>query len=288
MCMGGLLPLSQTTSPWNPSPRRTWQTHQPICSTCYCTSRATITPSATTPVRKWPCSDTRLVQSTSWTWHPAGHCHPPCSPVPREEGSIPTSLCEQPWDAHCHWHDHHWLAQWHQGSSVPVTPLLATSWNPHHWRWHCPMWRSPHCPSIRKGEDATTTPPIPSRNHQSLVVHTWMCLLARHKQSHRRNSSAVWDLHWVPSPKCCSIPHSYANSVPPMADVCYRHLYLRRNWVPDMWRLLFKDDPCPMSSIQPEQHCQSCLTAQRNVLRAWNSWSTLLWQWPSVCTCTVH
>ena len=27
-------PLNKTTSPCNPSPRRTWQTHQPSCSTC--------------------------------------------------------------------------------------------------------------------------------------------------------------------------------------------------------------------------------------------------------------
>ena len=39
----------------NPSPRRTWQTHQPICSTCYCASRAMIIPSVTALVRKWPC-----------------------------------------------------------------------------------------------------------------------------------------------------------------------------------------------------------------------------------------
>ena len=40
--------------------------------------------------------------------------------------------------------------------------------------------------------------------------------------------------------------------------------------------LLLKDDPHPMSSIWPEQHHQSCLTAQGNVLRAWNSGSPLL------------
>ena len=53
--MVGLSPSSKTASPWNPSPRRTWQTHQPICRMCYCTSRAMITPSVTTPVRRWPC-----------------------------------------------------------------------------------------------------------------------------------------------------------------------------------------------------------------------------------------
>ena len=53
--MRSLLPLSQTTNPWNPSPRITWQTHQPACSACYCTYRATITLFITTPIRKWPC-----------------------------------------------------------------------------------------------------------------------------------------------------------------------------------------------------------------------------------------
>ena len=55
MSMVGLSPSSQTTNPWNPSPRRTWQTHQPAYSTCYCTSRAMITPSVTALVRKWSC-----------------------------------------------------------------------------------------------------------------------------------------------------------------------------------------------------------------------------------------
>ena len=49
------LPSNQTTSPWNPSPRRTWQTCQPSYSTCHCTSRAMTTFSITAPVRKWPC-----------------------------------------------------------------------------------------------------------------------------------------------------------------------------------------------------------------------------------------
>ena len=167
-------------------------------------------------------------------------------------------------------------------------PILTTPWEFCHWRWPCPLRRSPHHPSIRKGEGATATPPVPSRNHQSPVVCAWMCLLGRYKQSHRRSSLAVWDLHLVPSPKCYSTPHSDANSILPVSDVCHGHLYLGRNWLPDMWQLLFKDDLCPMYSILPEQHCQSCLTAQRNVLRAWNSQSTLLWQWPSVCECTVH
>ena len=49
------LPSNQTTSPWNSSPRRTWQTCQPSCSACYCASRAMITSYITAQVRKWPC-----------------------------------------------------------------------------------------------------------------------------------------------------------------------------------------------------------------------------------------
>ena len=210
----------------------------------------------------------------SSTWHSTGHCHPPCLPVLREEGSIPTSLCKWPQDVCSHWHDHHWLAWWHQGGHFPIMSILATSQDPHHWRQPCPTWSSPHHPSVRKGEDATTTPPVPSRNHQSPVVHAWMCFLSRHKQGNRRSSLAVWDLHLVPSPKCCSTPHSYANSVLSMADVYHGHLYLRRNWLPDLWWLLFKDDPHLTSSIWPEQCCWSCLTAQRDVLRARNSQSS--------------
>ena len=118
-------------------------------------------------------------------------------------------------------------------------PILVTSGDPHHWRWPHPMWKSPHHPAIRKGEDATATPPVPSRNHQSPVVCSWMCLLARHKQGQRRSSSAMWDLHPVPGPKCCSTPHSNANSVLPMADVHHGHLYFRRNWLPNPKTQLF-------------------------------------------------
>ena len=74
-CMStvGLSPSSQTTSPWNPSPRRIWQTCQPVCSACYCTSRAMIAPSVTAPVKKWPylthsLSSVHVLDPTShWT-----------------------------------------------------------------------------------------------------------------------------------------------------------------------------------------------------------------------------
>ena len=59
----------------------------------------------------------------------------------------------------------------------------------------------------------------------------------------------MWDLHPVIGPNCCSTPHSNANSVLPMADVHHGHLYLRRNQLPHMQWLLFKDDSHLTSSI---------------------------------------
>ena len=79
----------------------------------------------------------------------------------------------------------------------------------------------------------------------------------------------------------------YAKSVLPMADVCHGHLYPGRSWLPHMWWLLLQDDPHLMSSNWPEQHHQSHLTAQGNVLRAWNPGSPLLWQWSSIWKCPV-
>ena len=78
---------------------------------------------------------------------------------------------------------------------IKVAPhLLCPYWE--HWETltiedGLVLWRSPHDPSVRMGEDTTATPPVPPRNHQSPVVATWMCHLAKHKQGHRRSSSAV-------------------------------------------------------------------------------------------------
>ena len=192
--------------------------HQPSCSTCYCASRAMITSSITGLVRKWPCLTSLLFQSISWPWHPTGHCHSPCSPVPRVEGSISTSLCEWSWDTCSCQHHHHQLARWHKAVPCPLHP---------YWQ-HCEtltiedgfvLWRSPHCSSFRKVESTATTAPVPSRNHQSLVAHAWIHLLAWHKQRHWRSCLSLWDLHPLPSPKCGSTPHTYTKSIPPMADV---------------------------------------------------------------------
>ena len=182
-----------------------------------------------------------------------------------------------------HWQHYHWLARWHQGSSLPIISILATSWDPHCQRWPCPLWRSPHCSSFGKGENTTLTTPGPPRNHQISVAHMWMYLLAWYKQSHWRSCLSVWDLHPVPNPECCSTSHPYTNSILPMADVCHRHLHPGRSWLPHMQWLLLKGDPHLMPSIWPEQHHQSYLAAQGNVLRAQNPRSPSLWQRSSIC-----
>ena len=224
------LPSNQTTSPWNPSPRRTWQTCQPGCSTCYCTSRAMTTSFITAPVRKRSClmpshASVHILTLTShWTL--------PFIMLTCPQGGrkhFNKALHEWSWDALSCWHHHHQLARGHQGSSLPFMPLLAALWDPHYWRWSCPPWKSFHGFSFRKGENTTTTTPVPSRNPQSPVAHTWMYLLTWYKQRHWRSCLLMWDLHLLPSPKCCSTSHSYANSIPPMADVCLRHLYPGRS-----------------------------------------------------------
>ena len=73
----------------------------------------------------------------------------------------------------------------------------------------------------------------------------------------------------------------------PMADVCYRYLHARRNWSPGSGQLLLKDDLHSTYSMQPEQCQQGCLTAERDVCRAWHPQSPLLWQWPTICECPV-
>ena len=48
---------------------------------------------------------------------------------------------------------------------------------------------NPSLSSVTKGDDATTTPPVPSRNHQIPDVHMWMCLLT---SINKAIEEAVW------------------------------------------------------------------------------------------------
>ena len=180
---------------------------------------------------------------------------------------------------------HHRLARGHQGGPSSPPSTLATLTNPHCWGQSSPVRWSPHHSSCWKGESPASTASIPSRNNKVVVAHVWKFLLAWHQQGHQRSSLPVWNLHPVPEPKCCSTPHTYTNTILPMADVHHRYLHARRNWPPGSGRFLLKDDLCQMPSTQPEQCQQGCLTAERDVFRAWHPQSPLLWQWPTICEC---
>ena len=211
--MVGPLPLNQTTSPWNPSPKRTWQTHQPSYSTCYCTSRVMTTSSITTPVRKWLC----LMPSLTLHFSKPLWVILRCTLLPTS--SSPVDPMTSRW----------FLAPYILTGNIMRPSLLKMA---------LPSVEKPSLFLHQKGEITTPTTPVPSRYHQIPVAHTWMYLLAWYKQSHWRSCLSMWDLHCVPSPECCNTSHSYANSIPPMVDVCLRHLYSGRSWLPHMWWLL--------------------------------------------------
>ena len=87
---------------------------------------------------------------------------------------------------------------------------------------------------------------------------------------------------------CHSASHTYPHTIMPMADVYHRYLHTRRSWLSGSWQFLLEDDLPLMSSTQPEQCQQGCLTAERDVCRAWHPWSPSLWQWPIICKCPIH
>ena len=149
---------------------------------------------------------------------------------PEWKEAFPTSLHEWSWDVCSHWHYHPWLPRWHKGSPSPLTPILATSWDSHHWRWPCPPWRSPHCSSFGKGENTISTAPVPSRNHQSPVAHMWMHLLAKYKQSQLKKLSI--SVRPAPGSKPRVLQHpSHWHQLHPAHDRCVP-------WTPLPWKKL--------------------------------------------------
>ena len=224
-----------------------------------------------------------LLQSSPRHRPSIGYCYPSCLHHARPQRSLPTSLCEWPRNASSRQSHHHRLARGHQGGPSSPLSILATLRNPHHWGQPSPARQSPHHSSCWKRENSASTAPIPPRNNKVTIAHMWKFLLARHQQGHRRSSLPVWNLHPVPEPECCSTPHTYTDTISPMADVCHRYLHARRNWPPGSGWLLLEDDLCPMPSTWPEQCQQGCLPTERDVFRAWHPWSPSLWQWPTIC-----
>ena len=222
---------------------------------CYCPGKEMVIP------------DTLSIQSLSRPWPSIGYHHPSCPHNARLQRSLPTSLHQ--WsrnESSCQPH-HHWLAWGHQGGPSSPLSILATQRNPHNWGWPSPArWSTRHS-SCQKGENPATTASIPSGNNKVTVACMWKFLLNRHQQGHQRSSLAVWNLHPVPEPECCSTPHTYTFTIKPMADMCYRYLHARRNWPPGSGWLLLNDDLSLMPSTWPEQ-CQQChLTAEGDVFR---------------------
>ena len=109
----------------------------------------------------------------------------------------------------------------------------------------CPMWRSPHCPSIRKREDTTATPPAyQGTTKAQLFVHGCVFWLGINKAI---EETVQQTCTWFQA-RMLQCPSLLCQLHPTHADGCHGHLYLRRNQLPDMWQLLFKDDPHLMAS----------------------------------------
>ena len=274
------LPSNQTTSPWIPSPRRNWQTCQPSCNAYYCTLQGYDYIICYHPSKEMALPDTLLsLQSTSWCWHSTGHCHLPCLPVSksgRNHFNKPSWVILR--CMHSCQHHHHWLDRGHKGSSFPLTSVLATPWDPHCWRLPCTLWRSPHYSSFGKGESTVTTAPVPSGNHQSPVPHLHGCIFwpginkaieevvcqCETCTWFQAQNVAVPLMHWHQLHACSW--QMCATDIFTLEGVDYLICG-------DFYSKLIL---VHMSSIWPEQHHQSHLTAQGNVLRAWNPRSPLL------------
>ena len=87
-----------------------------------------------------------------------------------------------------------------------------------------------------------------------------------------QSQNAVASVTPTPTPSC-----------PWQMCACLRYLHARRSWPCGSGWLLLEDDLHSTSSTWPEQCQQGCLTAERDVFRAWHPQSPSLWQWPTIC-----
>ena len=94
----------------------------------------------------------------SWPWYPTGHCHSSCLPYPEQKEALQRAFMSDP--------GMHTLADiiitsWSDDSKAVPHPLCS------YWQ-HCetltvkphPLWRSPHCSSIRKRENTKPITPV--------------------------------------------------------------------------------------------------------------------------------
>ena len=143
------------------------------------------------------------------------------------------------------WYHHLWLAWQHQGSPMPTMSLLATLWVTHCWRWTCVLRRSPHHPSMRKGEGPWYSAPVTPGHYQNTVACLWLCLLAWYQQGHWGCCLAMWTVHEISGPECCYTTHTNTNTYTftAMADMCIRHLHIGWCGLPHPCWFLIQHNP---------------------------------------------
>ena len=227
------------------------------------------------------------IQSPARPWPSIGYHYPPCLHNARLQGSFPASLHQQSRNASSGWLHYYWLAQGHQGSSSSPPPILATQRDSHHWGQSSPSrWSTHHPPAERER--------VLHQLHQFHQGIMKSQLLAHGSFFWPSINKAIKELvcqcetyPWFPESECCSASHTYTHTIMPRADVHHRYPHARRSWPPGSGWFLLKDDLCSMSSTQPEQYKQGCLTAERDVCRARHPQSPLLQQWPTICECPV-
>ena len=136
-------------------------------------------------------------QAQNWSWDCIGYCHKPCPPMPSLKGSPSTGFWDGCWDECPSWYHHLCLAQWHRGSPMPTTSLLATPWVTRCWRWSGVLYRSHHQPSSRKGEGPWYSAPITPRHYQNILACLWLCFLAWYQQDHWGICLAMWNRYEI-------------------------------------------------------------------------------------------
>ena len=212
---------------------------------------------------------TLSIQSLARPQFSIGYCYPSCPHNANLQGSFPASLCQWSRNESSCWPHLHWLAWGHQGGPPSLLSILATQRDPHHWGWSSPARWSTHHSSCQKGER------VLHQLHQfhqgitksQLLMHGsffWPSI----NKAIKEVSLPVWNLHTIPESESCSTPHTYTHTISPMADVCPRHLHTWRSWPPGSGQHLLEDDLCSTYSTWPEQHQQSCLTAEGGVFQS--------------------
>ena len=151
------------------------------------------------------------------------------------------------------------------------TSLLAILWVTHCWKWTCVPWRSPHHPSIRKGEDPWYSAPTTSRHYQNTAACLWFCFLVWYQQGTWGSCLAMWNMHEISGPECCYTTHTNTYTFMSLADMCIRHLHIEWYGLPHPCWLLFQSNPGMHPPHRPKKLCQIHPHPGRMVLWSWHT-----------------